>query len=101
MILYNVTVNIDVEKEEEYVAWMKEEHIPDVMSTGLFEENRFFKLLQENTDEGVNYSSQYFAGNMEKIETYQRLHAAKLQQKLRDRFGKHCVSFRSLLESVE
>src|SRR5690554_3003597 len=101
MILYNVTVNIDVEKEEEYVAWMKEEHIPEVMSTGLFEENKFFKLLQENTDEGVNYSCQYFAENMENIQTYQQLYAAGLQQKLKDKFGKHCVSFRSLLESVD
>ena len=101
MILYNVTVNIDVEKEEEYVAWMKEEHIPEVMSTGLFEENRFFKLLQENSDEGVNYSSQYFAENMEKIQAYQQFHSAELRQKLKDKFGKHCVSFRSLLESVD
>lgn len=100
MILYNVTVNIDVEKEKEYVQWMKEVHIPEVMATGLFMDSKFFKLLHE-VEEGVNYSTQYFAESMDHIQQYQAQHAPELQQKLKDRFGNHYVAFRSLLESVE
>ncbi len=101
MILYNVTVNIDVEKEKEYVEWMKRVHIPEVMATGIFEENKFFKLLYEVEDGGVNYSSQYFAQNMEKIHQYQADFAPMLQEKLKTKFENHFVAFRSLLESVE
>lgn len=102
MILYNVTVNIDIEKEKEYVEWMKKTHIPEVMATGLFGESRFFKLLQEaDEDEGVNYSAQYFARSMSEINQYQRDFAPELQQKLKDKFGHHYVAFRSLLELVE
>jgi hypothetical protein len=36
MILYNVTVSIDESVEKEWLQWMKEVHIPDVMNTGLF-----------------------------------------------------------------
>ncbi|MEX2593059.1 MAG: DUF4286 family protein [Anditalea sp.] len=101
MILYNVTVNIDVEKEKEYVEWMKNVHIPEVMATGLFEESKFFKLLQEVEEDGVNYSAQYFAKKMEKIHQYQENFAPVLQEKLKIKFGNHFVAFRSLLESVE
>lgn len=101
MILYSVTVNIDVEREQEYVEWMKEVHIPEVMATGIFVESKFFRLLQEVEGGGVNYSAQYFAQNLDKIHLYQELYADGLQQKLKDRFGEHYVAFRSLLESVD
>lgn len=100
MILYNVTVNIDLAKEREYVEWMKQIHIPEVMETGLFRESKFFKLLHE-VEEGVNYSTQYFADSLDHIERYQAEHASRLQQKLKDKFGDHYVAFRSLLELVE
>lgn len=101
MILYSVTVNIQAEKEEEYIDWMKKTHIPEIMATGLFVENKFFRLLQEEEDGGVNFSSQYFAQNMEQIRQYQELYAEKLQNKLKIRFGDHYMAFRTLLESVD
>lgn len=100
MILYNVTVNIDLEKEKEYVEWMRQIHIPEVMATGLFTESKFFKLLHE-VEEGVNFSAQYYAKSMDEIHQYQADHAPELQQKLKAKFGDHYVAFRSLLELVE
>jgi hypothetical protein len=101
MILYNVTINIDMEKEEEFVTWMKRVHIPEVMATGIFEENKFFRLLQEVEEGGANYSAQYSAKNMENIHQYQQYFAKDLQKKLKVKFGDHFVAFRSLLELVE
>lgn len=49
MILYNVTVAIDKKVEKQWVEWMKEVHIPEVMETNQFVENKFFKVL--NTDD--------------------------------------------------
>ena len=40
MILYNITVNIDHDIHQEWLVWMKDIHIPDVLSTGLFIENK-------------------------------------------------------------
>jgi hypothetical protein len=33
MIVYNVTVNIDGAVEQEWLKWMKEVHIPEVLAT--------------------------------------------------------------------
>ncbi|AGA77525.1 hypothetical protein Echvi_1254 [Echinicola vietnamensis DSM 17526] len=100
MILYNVTVNIDQKVEKEWIKWMKDEHIPAVMATGIFSENKFFRLMHDNEDGGVNYSVQYFTDSMEKIKEYQDKHAKDLQEKFKQRFQDRYAIFRSLLEQV-
>jgi hypothetical protein len=99
MIIYSVTINIDDDVQQDWLRWMKEVHIPDVMSTGLFVENRLLKLLNVD-DQGTTYSIQYMLRSMEDYETYQKDHAPRLQalhtQRYRDKF----VAFRTLLEVV-
>ena len=34
MYIYNVTTNIDESVHDEWLHWMKEIHIPDVLATG-------------------------------------------------------------------
>lgn len=102
MILYNVTVNIDKDVAGEWLLWMKEEHIPDVMATGLFLENKIFRLLNEEEDNGgITYAIQYFAASMEKIQQYQLNYAPVLQAKHNEKYGDQFVAFRTLLESEE
>ncbi|MFB0997424.1 MAG: DUF4286 family protein, partial [Flavobacteriales bacterium] len=45
MILYNVTINIDATIQKEWLIWMKEIHIPKVMETGCFTENKVYTFL--------------------------------------------------------
>ena len=45
MFVYNVTVSIDESVREEWLNWMKNVHVPDVMSTGLFIESRILKVI--------------------------------------------------------
>lgn len=100
MILYNVTVNIDQQIEKEWLKWMKEIHIPEVMATKMFVENKVFKILVDE-EQGTSYSFQYFANSMAEIEQYQTEFAPRLQQdhavKYKDRF----VAFHTLMESVD
>ena len=101
MILYNVTVNIEKASETDWVIWMKETHIPDVLATGMFMENKFYKILHDSEDGSVNYSVQYFSDSMDKIKEYQKTFALKLQNDVKEKFGEKFVVFRTLLESVE
>jgi len=100
MIIYNVTVKIDNEVHNDWVSWMKNVHIPEVMNTGFFLENRFAKILVDDED-GVNYSIQYKCANAEDLKEYQNLHAPKLQAKHTEMFRNKFVAFRTLLEIVD
>lgn len=99
MIIYNVTVKISNHKHDDWVEWMKTNHIPDVMATGKFTQYTFSKVLVED-EEGTNYSIQYLCQDLEVLEDYQNNYAPKLQEKHTARYKDQFVAFRTLLEVV-
>ncbi len=99
MIVYNVTVNIDHAVHDEWLRWMKDTHIPDVMATGLFVESRMHRVLSED-EGGTTYAVQYTAPDMAHYERYRDEHAPRLQAKAQQRYGGRFVAFRTLLEVV-
>jgi predicted transport protein len=92
-------VKIDNSVHDEWINWMKEVHIPDVMSTGYFLENNIYKILIEDKD-GVNYSIQYSCASMNDLLEYQEKHAPRLQEEHTERYKNKYVAFRTLLEHV-
>ncbi len=100
MIIYNVTVNIDNAIADEWLQWMKEVHVPDVLKTGLFIGNDIFKILADEDSGGQSYSVQYKCASMQHYNEYREKFAPALQaehfKKYKDRF----VAFRTLLELV-
>lgn len=101
MVLYNVTVNIDKEVEQDWIGWMKETHIPEVMDTGFFTEYRMMKMLSQAEDEtGTTYAVQYLADTLGQLETYLNTVAPKIQKKSIIRYGTKMAAFRTVLEEV-
>jgi hypothetical protein len=41
MLLYNITYLVPEDTSDKWLTWMKEEHIPEIMGTNLFEKIRF------------------------------------------------------------
>lgn len=99
MILYNVTIIIDDKVHDEWLQWMKETHIPDVMATGLFIDNKVARILAEE-EGGKSYSIQYLLRNMEDYETYQEHHASRLQAEHNERYKGKFGAFRTLLHVI-
>ena len=97
MLIYNVTINIENDVQEEWLKWMREVHVPEVMQTGLFLENKICKLLVEE-EQGLTYSFQYTCNSMEEYLNYQSQHAPRLQADVRKKYEGKFVAFRSLLE---
>ncbi|ELR70942.1 hypothetical protein C900_03225 [Fulvivirga imtechensis AK7] len=101
MVLYNVTVGIDIDVEEEWLNWMREHHIPAVMNTGMFIEHKIFKVLSQEEEQSVSYSIQYFAENIDKVVEYLNSYAPPLVEAHRARYKDRHVAFRTLLEEVQ
>ena len=101
MVFYNVTCNIGQEIELEWVDWMKQEHLPEVMATGVFESYTFCKLLTEAADnEGLNFTIQYKTESLIKLEEYNNLYGPTLRQKTLDKWGEKVLAFRSVMEEI-
>ena len=99
MIIYNVTVNIEDDVHHEWLKWLKEKHVPDVMKTGCFVENKICKLLVRE-EAGTSYSIQYTCNSMDDYQRYQREHAPRLQKEHADKYANKFVAFRTLMEVV-
>ena len=100
MIVYNVTINIDHGVHDEWVEWMRREHIPQVMATGSFLEHRMARVLADD-EGGVTYAVQYTCADMATYERYREEHAPGLQQATEARYGGRYAAFRTLLEVLD
>lgn len=100
MIIYNVTIKIDKSIHDAWVAWMKEEHMPDLMQTGLFTEYKLCRLLEQDDSEGPTYAAQYFCTTVEKYNEYISNYAPALREKGMQKFGDKFIAFRTVMEVV-
>ena len=100
MLLYNVTVGIDKDVEMEWLRWMKEKHIPDVLNTGMFVSSKMYKVLHDQDDNTISYSVQYFAKSIDHIQQYLEVFAPMLIEEHRRKFLNKHVAFNTLLEEI-
>ena len=100
MFLYNTTIGIDLEIENEWIQYMKEVHIPAVMSTGMFVAHKMYKVLHDEGDGTVSYSVQYFATTIFNVQQYLEKYGVKLVEEHRMRFMNRHVVFQTLLEEI-
>lgn len=102
MYAYNVTIKIVSSIEEEWLHWMRNEHIPEVLSTEMFSDYSFYQLLEptEQEDDGITFVVQYFTNNKSNYERYIEEYAPALRQKGFDRFGDRFIAFRTLLRKM-
>lgn len=96
MYIYNVTVNIEESVHEDWLNWMKEVHIPEVLATGLFIDNRLCKVMIEE-EQGITYSIQYRLKDLASLDVYQKNFAPKLQVEHSTRYRDKFVAFRTIL----
>ena len=98
MYIYNVTVTIDKNIHKEWLRWMKEIHIPDVMRTKCFVENKICRLITEEPE--TTYAVQYIFETMNDMNKYQKEFAPALQHEHKEKFKDKFAAFRTILEIV-
>lgn len=100
MIVYNVTTKLTWSIHDNWVKWMKEVHMPEVVATGCFSHSQLLRVLEIDEEEGPTYAAQYFADSMEKKNEYIEKFATPLRNKVFNEWGNQFISFRSVMEVV-
>lgn len=101
MIVYNVTLSILPEIEEEVVDWLKNEHIPEVMQTQMFVEFKMFRIVEDPAVKTHNsFAIQYTLNSWEDFEVYSKKFAPSLQAKTQEKYGENVLAFRTFLEKI-
>lgn len=100
MILYNVTINIHESVHDQWMHWMQNKHIADVLATGKFTAARLVKVLVEEEMGGTTYSIQFTTDSKETLERYYTEDAPKLREEGLQLFGDKMLAFRTELEVI-
>jgi len=100
MYIYNVTIKLDHSIHAEWVQWMQEKHIPEVMASGCFTGHKFVRLLDIDEVEGVTYAAQYFAETREDYDRYIAIFAPALRDDSMKQWGNKFIGFRTLMKEV-
>ena len=94
-------MNIEKEVHDEWLAWMKSVHIPSLLNTGLFLENKILRLLnEEEQNTGITYSFQYYLKDLSALENFQINFEERLDTELYKRYKNMFVEFRTVLEVI-
>ena len=101
MLIYNVTIKVDGAIAEPWLKWLLQEHIPEVMQTGCFQNYRVVRLLEVDESEGPTYAVQYEAASKADYNRYIELHAPLMRQRSNDKWGQGFIAFRSVMQVVK
>jgi Domain of unknown function (DUF4286) len=100
MIIYNVTVKVEHTIAGNWLAWLKEEHIPDMISTGCFTHASILRLLEMDDTEGLTYVVQYHTENEILYNLYIEKFADQMRKKGTDKWGNQFIAFRTVMQVV-
>ena len=102
MILFSLTVNIDNDIENEWLEWMRQTFIPSLWLTGFFEEKRFLKLLNEESEaNGITYSLQFTLEGIGRMKEFEANHLQDFRKMLYGKYSGKLVDFFTILEKVD
>ena len=101
MLIYNVTIMMEWVIHEEWLQWMRDIHIPEVLGTGCFEKHQLVRLLDVDETEGPTYAAQYYAATEADYERYMDMHSPALRKAATDKWREKAVYFRSLMRIVQ
>jgi hypothetical protein len=100
MYIYNVTTNVDESIHEQWLTWMKQTHIPNMLATGKFTHAKICQVLVEEEMGGITYAVQYTTDSLDTLEAYYAENAPKLRNDAIKLFGNKILSFRTELKVI-
>jgi Domain of unknown function (DUF4286) len=99
-IIYNVTVSVSSEIQDDWLSWMRRKHIPEVLETGCFSGYKLLKLTEGNQGPDPTFAIQYFCQSHEDLKRYRDSFSEGLQNKHNQEFAGKFVAFRTVLEDI-
>lgn len=100
MIIYNVTIKVEHSIADQWLTWLKEEHINDVISTGCFTHAVILRLIEADDTEGVTFAVQYHTESKALYNRYIEQFSEEIRKRSADKWGNKFIAFRTLMQVV-
>ena len=101
MIIYNITIKVEKQIADDWLQWMLNEHINDIMQSKCFVDFILVRLLDVDDSEGQTYAVQYYAESKSDYNRYIQLHSSEMRKRSFDKWKDQFIAFRSVMEVVK
>lgn len=100
MIICNTTYNVDSSVVDQWICWVKETYVPQIMKLGFFLENQLARVMVDEQMGGATFCLQFTAQDMDVYANFESNHVANYDAMLLKKYNGKVVMFRTLMEIV-
>lgn len=100
MIIYNTTFSVPKELQIEFIKYMREEYVPQALTTGIIKEPRLSRVFSNEEADGYSYALEFKAENIDLLEEWNLKVGKNLYFSLMKKFKQNIPGFTSVLQPV-
>lgn len=101
MYIYNVTTNVAEAIHKDWLQWMKEVYVPEMLATGKFTGGKMSRVMVQEEMGGMTYSVQYAVKDRETFKAFYIEDASRMNAIMQSKFENgQVVSFQTELEVI-
>jgi hypothetical protein len=100
-IIYNITTQVAWQFHEEWLQWMLDVHVPEVLGTGCFIKHQLVRILETDERDGPVYAVQYYAVTIDEYNRFITFYGAAFAVRENEKWGNAIFNFSSLMAVVD
>ena len=101
MIIYNITTKVHNSIATDWMQWLKNIHVKEVMESDCFTEYKIVKLLEIDETDGPTFAVQFFAESKGLYNRYIEKFAGEMRKRSFEKWGDKFISIRTVMQIVE
>lgn len=86
---------------QEWLQWMQDTYIRQIIGTQCFAEHQFVQLMQIDETEGPTFATQYFAKTSHDYNRFLQYHSSNFSTLISNKWGDKCIAFGTLMKVVQ
>jgi antibiotic biosynthesis monooxygenase (ABM) superfamily enzyme len=99
MIIFNTTYKVADDLESDWLQWVRDTHIPFMLSTG-FAQPQIMRIAESHDTHGTSYAVQFLIDNTESLENWKRDYMDAFHHYGREKFGDKFLYMCTALEII-
>ena len=101
MIIYNITTKVNNSIAADWMQWLKNIHVKEVMESDCFTEYKIVKLLEIDETGGPTFAVQFFAESKGLYNRYIEKFAGEMRKRSFEKWGDQFISIRTVMQIVD
>lgn len=101
MLVYNTTYQMDIDDARNFVIWIHECYIPQVLEDGILKSPRLLRILSHKDQDTECFSLQWEVEDSAALHKWHVRQGMKLNEELQKVFKDKVIGFPTLMEVIE